>query len=115
MTESNKQHCEPCRHGAPPATAQELKAFQERHRDWEIVEVGGEPRVQRTYPFPDFAEALIFANRVGELAEAENHHPLLTVEWGRVLVAWWTHKIRNIHPNDLLMASKTDEIFGEAE
>jgi 4a-hydroxytetrahydrobiopterin dehydratase len=54
---------------------------------------------------------MVVANRVGELAEEENHHPLLTVEWGRVLVAWWTHKIRNIHHNDLLMAAKTDALF----
>ena len=110
-SETEARHCEPCRKGAPPATAEEIAAFQNRNRDWEIVEVDGVPRVQRAYEFPDFVSALAFANKVGEIAEAEMHHPLITIEWGRVLVAWWTHKIRNIHGNDLLMAEKSDAIF----
>ena len=58
-------------------------------------------------------EALVFTNAIGQLAEAEGHHPKLTTEWGSVGVTWWTHKIRNLHTNDFVMAAKTDRIYGE--
>lgn len=103
--------CEPCRKGAPPSTEQEIADFQAKHPGWEVTSVDGEPRVQKRYEFPDFVSALAFANKVGAAAEEQQHHPLLQVEWGKVLVAWWTHKIRNIHGNDLIMAGKTDELF----
>ena len=48
---------------------------------------------------------------VGALAEEEGHHPALLTEWGRVRVAWWTHKIRGLHRNDFIMAAKTDEAY----
>jgi 4a-hydroxytetrahydrobiopterin dehydratase len=110
MSELNSQQCEPCRVGAPPASAEEIENFLARHAGWELVDVDGEPRVQKQYSFPDFVSALDFANRVGAIAEEQGHHPLLTVEWGKVLVAWWTHKIRNVHRNDLIMAARTDEL-----
>jgi 4a-hydroxytetrahydrobiopterin dehydratase len=48
---------------------------------------------------------------VGAAAEEEGHHPRLTTEWGKVAVTWWTHKIKNLHKNDFIMAAKTDAIY----
>ena len=70
--------------------------------------VDGEPRIQRVFQFENFEQALSFTNRVGALAEEQGHHPALLTEWGRVTVGWWTHKIRDLHINDLIMAGKTD-------
>jgi 4a-hydroxytetrahydrobiopterin dehydratase len=67
----------------------------------------------RALSFPDFARALAFTNAVGALAEAENHHPALLTEWGRVTVSWWTHAIGGLHRNDFLMAAKTDQIAAQ--
>jgi 4a-hydroxytetrahydrobiopterin dehydratase len=106
--------CEACRAGAPPATAQERADFLQAHPGWEVVEADGEPQVRRVFKFPDFKAALAFTNRVGELAERENHHPALLTEWGRVTVRWWTHKIRGLHRNDLILAARTDALAGEA-
>ncbi len=80
---------------------------------WAVVEREGVPRLERTFPFRNFAEALRFTNRVGELAEEEGHHPALLTEWGKVTVAWWTHKIRGLHRNDFVMAAKTDRLYEE--
>jgi 4a-hydroxytetrahydrobiopterin dehydratase len=66
--------------------------------------------LEKVYAFPDFAKALAFTNRVGELAESENHHPAILTEWGRVTITWWTHKIKGLHRNDFIMAARTDEI-----
>ena len=62
------------------------------------------------FQFDDFAQALDFTNRVGAIAEDQGHHPALLTEWGRVTVAWWTHKIRGLHRNDFVMAARTDEV-----
>jgi 4a-hydroxytetrahydrobiopterin dehydratase len=66
--------------------------------------------LSRSFTFRNFAEALAFTNRVGALAEAEGHHPALFTEWGKVTVQWWTHKLKGLHRNDLIMAAKTDAL-----
>jgi 4a-hydroxytetrahydrobiopterin dehydratase len=78
---------------------------------WRIIEEGGVKQVERTYKFKDFIEALAFTNKVGELAEAEDHHPAIKTEWGRVTVTWWTHTVKGLHRNDFIMAAKSDLIF----
>ena len=60
---------------------------------------------------PDFVAAQAFAIGVGDAAEAEGHHPRITLEWGRVKVEWWTHKIKGLHRNDFIMAAKTDDLY----
>ncbi len=115
MAPPETTHCEPCRRDAPPATAQEQASFLTEHPDWTVRTEDDIPRLERCFRFPDFASALAFANRVGELAEAEGHHPSLQVDWGRVCVRWWTHKIKALHRNDLVMATRTDALFDEAQ
>ena len=73
-----------------------------------------EPRLRRAYRFGNFATALTFTNLIGELAESEGHHPALLTEWGRVTVDWWTHKIGDIHLNDLIMAARSDTLHDAA-
>ncbi len=67
-------------------------------------------RLQRVYRFENFADALAFTVRVGELAESERHHPSLLTEWGRARVTWFTKKIKGLHRNDFVMAAKTDRL-----
>ena len=110
MNSLDGKECEPCRVGAPLASQEDLDAFLPELPGWEIVEVDGVERLKRIYEFSNFADALAFTNRVGEVAEAEGHHPALLTEWGSVTVAWWTHKIEGLHINDFIMASKTDRL-----
>jgi 4a-hydroxytetrahydrobiopterin dehydratase len=111
MEKLSEQKCEVCRVGAPPATEEEIAHFRSQIPDWEILNVDGIKRLSRTYRLRNFAEALKFTNRVGELAEAEGHHPAIVTEWGKVTVQWWTHKIKGLHRNDLIMAAKTDALL----
>lgn len=103
--------CVECRSDAPGVSKEEIEAFQEQFSGWQVLEIDGEPRVQREYSFPDFQAALDFTNQIGAIAEAENHHPAITTEYGKVTVGWWTHTIKNIHRNDLIMAAKTEDLF----
>ena len=112
MTDLAREKCVACRRDSPRATDAEIAELSPAIPDWTMLELEGVPRLQRVYKFPDFAQALAFTNQVGELAESEGHHPAITTEWGRVTVAWWTHKIRGLHRNDFVMAAKTDRLAG---
>ena len=105
------QHCEACRRGAPPATAGERAGFMAQLPEWRIVAKDGVERLVRSFAFRDFRGALAFTDRVGALAEAEGHHPVLTTTWGKVTVEWWTHAIRGLHRNDFIMAAATDALL----
>lgn len=100
--------CEACRVGAPQVSAQETEELLGELPDWQVVEEDGIRKLRRSYSFADFARALAFTNRVGEIAEKEGHHPDLLTEWGKVTVTWWSHKIKGLHRTDFVMAAKTD-------
>jgi len=68
------------------------------------------PATGTHFRFSNFAEALSFTNRVGDLAEAEGHHPAILTEWGQVTVTLWTHAIRGLHRNDFIVAAKIDSL-----
>ena len=107
------QRCEACRRDAPRVTTEELAELLPQIPEWQLVERDGVPRLERVFRFKTFAEALAFTNRVGALAEAEGHHPAILTEWGKATVTWWTHKIRGLHRNDLVMAAKTDRLLAD--
>ncbi len=109
-----QEKCEACRVGAPRATEAEIAQWKPQVPDWDVVVRDGIARLERVFGFRDFAEALAFTVRVGELAEQEGHHPAILTEWGRVTVSFWTHKIGGLHRNDFVMAAKTDELFARA-
>jgi 4a-hydroxytetrahydrobiopterin dehydratase len=104
------EKCVACRCDAPPVTEAEIVELGPQVPEWEVVEEDGIKRLRRDFRFDDFAQALEFTRRVGAVAEAQDHHPALLTEWGRVTVTWWTHKIGGLHRNDFVMAAKTDEL-----
>ena len=59
----------------------------------------------------NYEECVNFANKIADLAEKEDHHPEILIEWGKVTVTWWSHKIKGLHKNDFIAAAKTDQIF----
>lgn len=109
MTELAGERCEACHAGAPKVPEAERPGLLAEIPEWELVEVNGTPRLRRAYRFPSWEAALAFTVHVGGLAAAEDHHPSLRTEWGKVTVTWWTHAIRDLHRNDFVMAAKCDE------
>jgi 4a-hydroxytetrahydrobiopterin dehydratase len=110
MTALKDMKCIPCRGGEPPLTEQQIVELKPQVADWTVRDVDGVQRLERIFKVRDFSEAVDFTNRVAAIAEAQDHHPLIITEWGRVTVQWWTHKIKGLHRNDFIMASKTDEL-----
>ena len=105
--------CSQPKKGDPPITSSEISEFQPQIPDWEIVEVEGVKQLNRQYKFPNFVTALEFTNKIGELAEAEDHHPALLTEWGKVTVTLWTHAVNGLHLNDFITAAKSDAIYSK--
>ena len=112
MSTLSSEKCEACRADAPKLTDDEIKALIDEVPQWNVIEVDGMKRLVRQFKFNNFIEAIAFTNKVGEIAEAEDHHPAILTEWGNVGVSWWTHKIKGLHRNDFVMASKTNSING---
>ena len=108
MTELTQEKCTACRRDSPSVSPSEAAELLGQLPDWEIISEDGIAMLDRLFRFKNFRQALDFTNRAGALAEEEGHHPRLVTEWGRVRVTWWTHKIRNLHRNDFVMAAKTD-------
>jgi 4a-hydroxytetrahydrobiopterin dehydratase len=111
MERLTELRCIPIRGGEPTVSEEELTGFLPQVPDWQILEREGLKQLERVFKFKDFRQALAFANQVGELAEAEGHHPALLTEWGRVTVTLWTHKIGGLHRNDFILAAKTDQAY----
>ena len=104
------------KHGAEVLAVDSANSGIETHfnsvRGVQGAVVDGVMQLQREFGFDNFEQAMAFSNRVGDIAEAEGHHPAILTEWGKVTVTWWSHKIRGLHNNDLIMAARTDEVYG---
>ncbi|MCP4335454.1 MAG: 4a-hydroxytetrahydrobiopterin dehydratase, partial [Gammaproteobacteria bacterium] len=105
--------CEAWRADAPKISDDDLKMLMPNIPDWSVVVVDGVMQLSREFEFRNFEQAMAFSNRVGEIAEAEGHHPAILTEWGKVTITWWSHKIRGLHKNDLIMAARTEEVYGD--
>lgn len=104
--------CVPCRGGVPPLPRDRVDGLlKELDKGWTATHEA--TRIERTYPFEEFADALAFANRVGDIAEQEGHHPDLHIGWGRCRVEIWTHKINGLTESDFYLAAKADRAYRE--
>lgn len=111
MPSLSEKPCTACREDATPLTSAQIDAGLQELPNWQLVQANGVNQLVRLYKFANFLSAMQFAQRVGDLAESVQHHPAIVVEWGKVEVRWWTHKIRGLHENDLIMAAKTEELY----
>lgn len=110
MSDLRQMKCVACRAGEPKLSEAEIESLHPQIPEWQVLDVDGMKRLERVYKFKNFAQALEFTNKVGEIAEQEDHHPRITTEYGKVTVDWWTHKIGGLHKNDFIMAAKSDEL-----
>jgi 4a-hydroxytetrahydrobiopterin dehydratase len=109
--ELRHMNCTACRGDEPPLSAEEIAPLLPQLPDWAVIEEDGIDKLRRVFRFPDYRSAMAFGNRIGLLAEQQDHHPAVLTEWGRATVTWWTHKIRGLHQNDFVMAARTDATF----
>ena len=109
--ELSKSTCEACKVDAQSLTDKEIKDLAPQIPSWMIHEEDGIKKLISSFAFCNYEDSVSFANKVAKLAEEEDHHPEIVLEWGNVTVSWWSHKINGLHRNDFICASKTDNIF----
>jgi len=97
--------CQACRGGVPALDATGIEPLAPQVSRWDVVD---NHHLARTFEFPNFVEALAFVNRVGEIAEAQAHHPEITLTWGRARIKIHTHKIDGLTESDFILAAKID-------
>ena len=100
--------CVPCRGGVPPLDDEQIGRLLAQLDGWRVRD---KHDLQKEYAFPDFATALAFVNRVGEVAEREGHHPDVLLSWGRVRLQVWTHKIDGLSESDFVFDAKADAVL----
>lgn len=107
----SQKKCIPCQSETPPLKGNHLQEMYlqlgENKRNWNVIE---EHHLEKTFSFKDFKEALDFTNKVGELAEQENHHPDILLSWGKVKITLFTHKINGLSESDFILAAKIGEL-----
>ncbi|TSC62927.1 MAG: 4a-hydroxytetrahydrobiopterin dehydratase [Parcubacteria group bacterium Gr01-1014_106] len=104
-----KKRCVPCEGGASPLTAEEATSYLRDIPGWDLS--ADRRTITRTWMLQDFREALRVANRIGELAEAENHHPdLFLHSYRRLRVDLTTHAINGLSENDFILAAKINAL-----
>ncbi|HSL92319.1 MAG TPA: 4a-hydroxytetrahydrobiopterin dehydratase [Candidatus Limnocylindrales bacterium] len=102
--------CVPCRGGVSPLGEDEAQRYLAEIQGWALAE--GAPRIERRFRFKDFAAAMDFARKVGEIAERDGHHPDISFGWGYCAISFHTHKIHGLHENDFIMAAKVNALAG---
>jgi 4a-hydroxytetrahydrobiopterin dehydratase len=107
MADLAERECVPCRGGVPPLKGTEINELLSQLEAWQVI---SEHHLQKHYAFKNFRETLDFVNRVGELAEAQGHHPDICFGWGKADVTIWTHKIDGLTESDFVLAAKIDKL-----
>jgi 4a-hydroxytetrahydrobiopterin dehydratase len=103
-TELAQMECKPCKGGTPPLKGEALNQMLGRlGGGWHVLD---NQRLEKQFKFPDFRRALDFVNRVGEIAEQQNHHPDIYFTWGQARIQIWTHSINGLSEGDFILAAK---------
>ncbi len=114
MHELEHAQCQACRADAVAVDAAEALHLLQALPGWRIETRDGVRQLEKTYALSNFADALALTVAIGAQAQAQDHHPALLTEWGKVTVTWWTHTIGGLHLNDFIMAARTERIALDA-
>ncbi len=91
----------------PHLMANGVEELWKQVQEWEVVDGH---HLKRRFKFKNFAEALVFVNRVGAIAEREGHHPDISFGWGYVEITLFTHAVKGLSENDFILAAKIDKL-----
>ncbi|MCW8935887.1 MAG: 4a-hydroxytetrahydrobiopterin dehydratase [Gammaproteobacteria bacterium] len=113
MPALSEQSLQTCNKKSVSLTDIEIDCLLKELNDWQLVVEQKLPKIMKSYHFKDFISATHFANKIAALAEIENHHPRICIEWGKVNIGWWTHSPGGLFINDFIMAARCDKTYRE--
>ena len=110
MNDLSSQSCEACQIDAPKVPQDQIQILLSEIKGWVLIE---EPinKIKKIFSFKSYKDSVDFSNKVASWADDEDHHPQIVLEWGKVTVIWWSHKIEGLHKNDFICAAKTDKLL----
>ena len=109
MSDLASRTCEACRIDAPRVSDDEASLLIKEIEGWDLIN-DGIKKLKKEFSFSNYSDSVDFSNKVADMADKEDHHPQIILEWGKVTVIWWSHKIKGLHKNDFICAAKTNKI-----
>mgnify|MGYP000514354391 FL=1 len=109
MSDLASNTCEACRIDAPRISDDEASILIKEIEGWDVID-DGVKKLKKEFSFSNYSDSVDFSNKVADMADKEDHHPQIILEWGKVTVIWWSHKIKGLHKNDFICAAKTNNI-----
>ena len=103
--------CVPCGTPVTPLSEIEIRELLPLIPGWSLGNRVGMAVLERVFLFKKYTKAIEFVTQIGALAESEDHHPAMLIEYGKVTVTWWTHSIRALHRNDFILAARVDRLY----
>ena len=111
MTDLHQKKCIPCRGGVLPFDISEIHRYLKKVDGWNVKKNKDEVYfLEKNFKFKNFSESQKFINKVGDIAETEQHHPDITFGWGYAKIQIFTHKIKGLVESDFILAAKIDNI-----
>jgi 4a-hydroxytetrahydrobiopterin dehydratase len=103
-----QRHCQPCKGNVPPMKGADLAHYRNQLGEgWNVI---GEHHLEKEFKVQDWREAVALTDRIADLADQEDHHPDILLQWGKVKVTLWTHKINGLSENDFILAARIDRV-----
>ena len=109
MSDLSSNTCAACRIYAPQVSDDEANILLKEIDNWDLIHEEVK-QLKKTFSFSSYKESVDFSNKIAKMADREDHHPTIILEWGKVTVLWWSHKIKGLHKNDFICAAKTDQL-----
>ena len=109
MSDLAANSCEACRIDAPIVSDNEASILIKEIEGWDLIN-DGIKKLKKEFSFSNYSDSVDFSNKVADMADQEDHHPQIILEWGKVTVIWWSHKIKGLHKNDFICAAKTNNL-----
>ena len=109
MSDLASNTCEACRIDAPLVSDDEVSILINEIEGWDLIN-DGIKKLKKEFSFSNYSDSVDFSNKVADMADKEDHHPQIILEWGKVTVIWWSHKIKGLHKNDFICAAKTNNL-----
>ncbi len=111
MPDLHNKKCIPCKGDIPGFDIKEIHKYLKMVNGWEVKsDLDKIYYLIKNFKFKNFLESQKFVNKVGEIAEAEGHHPDIWFGWGYAKIKIFTHSINGLHESDFVLAAKIDKI-----
>lgn len=75
---------------------------------WELID---DKKISYSFRFRTFKDAISFVNKIADLAEKENHHPSIFINYNKVKINLSTHSVGGLSENDFILAAKIETLI----